>query len=487
MRRAGILLHPTSLPGPGPCGDLGDGATRFLEFLRAAGCSLWQVLPLCPAGGGFSPYASRGARVGGTHLISVDLLQQEGLLGKDEIWPRPRTLGRVDVDALDEWHAPLVLRAAGRAAAADPAGLDAFAAANPAAMDWAVYQVLCRDHGGGWPTFPAPLRDRQPDALARFLETRRADVRAELAAQWLFRRQWDAVHGAARAMGIQIVGDLPIYVAGDGVDVWVYRDLFRWGRDGSADPLSGVPPDYFSPTGQFWGNPMYDWKRHKATGYAWWVARFQDAFALCDTVRVDHFRGFAAAWAVPASARGDARLGAWEKGPGAALFKAVREAHGSLPIIAEDLGVITPDVEALRDGLELPGMKVLQFAFTGGPDHPFLPHNYDSPRWVAYTGTHDNDTARGWYQSAPEGEKHQYRVYAGRDGGEPHWDLIRLAWASVARWAVAPMQDVLGLGSDSRMNTPGLPRGNWTWRAPVLPEDAAWRLRSLSEAYGRLP
>lgn len=487
MRRAGILLHPTSLPGPGPCGDLGDGAYRFLEFLSAAGCSLWQVLPLCPPGGGFSPYASRGARVGGTHLISVDHLVRDGLLRRDEAWPRPRTLGRVDVDALEGWHEPLVLRAAGRAAEEDAAGLDRFAEGNPAAAEWATYSVLCRHSGGGWDSFPAPLRDRNPDALARFADQHRAELRAELAAQWLFRRQWDALHDAARAVGIQIVGDLPIYVAGDGSDVWAHRDLFRWSRSGSADPLSGVPPDYFSPTGQYWGNPMYDWKRHKATNYAWWIARFRDAFALCDVVRVDHFRGFAAAWAVPASARGDAREGSWVQGPGASLFKAVKQAHGSLPIIAEDLGLITPDVIALRDGLELPGMKVLQFAFTGNANHAFLPHNYAGDRWVAYTGTHDNDTARGWYSNAPEGEKHQYRVYAARDGSEPHWDLMRLAWASVAQWAVAPMQDVLGLGAEARMNTPGLAAGNWTWRAPILPDDAASRLRSLAETYGRLP
>ena len=312
-------------------------------------------------------------------------------------------------------------------------------------------------------------------------------IQAELGAQVLFRRQWDALRAQAAARGVQIVGDLPIYVAGDGCDVWANRGLFQTAPDGSLDPLSGVPPDYFSPNGQYWGNPMYDWPKHEQTGYAWWTARFKDAFALCDHVRVDHFRGFAAAWAVPKTALGDARLGAWTPGPGMDVFTAVRDALGDLPIIAEDLGLITPDVEALRDGLGLPGMKILQFAFSGDPDHAFLPHNWAHPRWVAYTGTHDNDTARGWYQSADEETRHRYRVYVARDGSEPSWDLIRLAWSSVARWAVAPMQDVLSLGSEARMNTPGLATGSWTWRCPVLPEHAAWRLRELAETFGRLP
>lgn len=485
MRSAGILLHPTSLPGPGPCGDLGEGAIRFLDWLAAAGCSLWQVLPLNPPGGGFSPYSSQGARAGGTHLISVDLLAAEGLLTQDELTDRPRTLGRVDTTALERWHDPLVLKAGARLARADPEAIQAFVARNAWVLDWALYRALSRQHGGGWESFPPSLSARVPAAIEAARAADEAQISAEIGAQALFRRQWDAVHAAAAERGIRIVGDVPIYVAGDGCDVWANRELFLWNEEGRADPLSGVPPDYFSPLGQFWGNPMYNWKAHARAGYRWWVTRLGEVLSLFDVVRLDHFRGFAGAWAVPASAEGDARQGAWTPAPGKALFKAATRALGSLPLIAEDLGLITPDVEELRDGLGLPGMKILQFGFSGGADHPFLPHNWEHTRWVVYTGTHDNDTARGWYQSSDEGTRHRFRVYMATSGHEPHWDLIRLAWSSVGQWAIAPMQDVLGLGSEARMNTPGLARGNWTWRAPVLPEQAARRLRELTETYGR--
>ncbi len=487
MRSGGILLHPTSLPGPGPCGDLGDGALRFLDWLASAGCGLWQVLPLCPPGGGFSPYSSQGARAGGTHLISVDRLVEEGLLLSREVHPRPRTLGRVDVDALERWHEPLVFQAGLRYAKADPAAIEAFAAANPWAPDWALFRALSRGTEAGWELFSPELQRR--DSLA--LEAARAQhaeaILAELGAQALFRKQWDAVHDAARARGIRIVGDLPIYVSGDGCDVWANRELFLWGEDGHADPLSGVPPDYFSPTGQFWGNPMYDWAQHQRTGFAWWRARFRESLALCDVVRSDHFRAFAACWAVPRAAEGDARLGSWVPVPGEALFRELKSELGPLPIIAEDLGHITEDVHALRDGFELPGMKILQFAFSGTADHAFLPHNWEHPRWVVYTGTHDNDTVRGWYDTADEDTRHRFRTYCWSPGSEPSWDLIRLAWQSTASMAVTPMQDVLGLGSEGRMNTPGLSKGNWRWRCPLLPDQAAHRLRELGDSYGRLP
>lgn len=487
MRSAGILLHPTSLPGPGPCGDLGDGALRFLDWLAAAGCGLWQVLPLCPPGGGFSPYSSQGARAGGTHLISIDRLVTDGLLRWDEVHPRPRTLGRVDVDALERWHEPLVLRAGLRYAGQDPAAIRAFCAANAWAEDWALFRALSRGSDAGWERFSPELQRREPAALARAREQHAEAILAELGAQALFRRQWDALHQAARERKVRIVGDLPIYMSGDGCDVWAHRELFLWGEDGRADPLSGVPPDYFSPQGQFWGNPMYDWAAHKKSGFAWWIARFRESLELCDVVRSDHFRGFSECWAVPRSAQGDARLGSWTPAPGKALFTALRKKLGDLPIIAEDLGHITPDVEALRDGFGLPGMKILQFAFVGDPDHAFLPHNWEHPRWVVYTGTHDNDTVRGWYDSASEEIRHRFRVYNWSSGHEPNWDLIRLAWSSTAAMAVAPMQDVLGLGADGRMNTPGLAKGNWLWRCPLLPEQGAHRLRELAQSYGRTP
>ena len=497
MRRAGILLHPTSLPGDGPCGDLGRGAIAFLDWLAAAGCSLWQVLPLNPTGGGFSPYDSPGAFAGGTHLLSLERLAADGLLSHQELEDRPHGGPRVDRAALEEWHAPRVNKAAQRLVESDPGSVDDFQQRAPWVEDWALYSVLSRHHPGrGWWDFPAPLRERKAAALHRAWKTHGPELKTEIAAQLLFRRQWAELRAAAHARGIQIVGDLPIFVSGTGADSWAHRKLFRWADrvdlpEGEGpwrpDPIAGVPPDYFSPTGQCWGNPLYDWPAHRRSGFQWWVDRFRRTFELVDQVRADHFRGFAATWEIPASAAGDARLGAWRPGPGKALFEAVQGALGQLPIIAEDLGHITPDVHELRDSFGLPGMKILQFAFGGGPDHPFLPHNYPHPRWVAYTGTHDNDTAVGWYRSTSEVERHRFRVYVGRSGEEPGWDLIRLAWSSIARWAIAPMQDVLGLGSEGRMNIPGLAAGNWSWRCTELPHHTAFRLRELSESFGRKP
>lgn len=396
----------------------------------------------------------------------------------------------MDRAALRGWHAPRVAWAADRLARWDPGAVHAFATDNPWARDAARHTALCAAHGvPDWRSLPPRLRDRDPEALADADATHGRAISADLAAQLLFERQWRGVRAAARDRGVRIVGDVPIFVGTGSADVWARRDHFR-GSEGaggwSPDPVTGVPPDYFSPGGQRWGNPHYAWPAHASSGFAWWVDRFRRAFSLADVVRVDHFRGFAAAWEIPASAS-DATGGAWAPAPGDALFRAVRAALGSLPLIAEDLGEITPDVEALRDRLGLPGMKILQFAFGGDADHPFLPHTWGHTAWAAYTGTHDNDTAAGWYATAGDRARHRYRVYTGRDGSEPGWDLIRLAWSSVARLAITPMQDVLGLGSVARMNTPGVPDGNWLWRAPGLPSAAASRLRALAAAYGRLP
>lgn len=492
MRRAGILLHPTSLPGDGPCGDLGDGAYRFLDFLQRAGASLWQILPLNPpSGSGFSPYASPSAFAAGTHLLSVDRLARDGLLPGADLRPPAGPPDRVELDSLEKWHAPLVAAAARRFVQEDPGAVDAFAATHPWVDEWALFRAVTREVGGvGWWQLPRDLQSRKPDALALARDRHAVDIRTEIASQLLFHRQWSELRAAAAARGIQIVGDLPIFVAGDGCDTWVWRDLFRGKRDTHdnwrPDPVTGVPPDYFAKTGQCWGNPHYDWPRHERSGFAWWVDRFRTTFELVDTVRVDHFRGFEAAWEIPASAEGDARLGAWRKAPGRALFEAVRRELGALPLIAEDLGIITPEVETLRDDLGLPGMKVLQFAFGEGPAHVFLPHNYTHPRWVAYTGTHDNDTAVGWYRGTDDVVRHRFRTTVARDGSEPAWDLIRLAWSSIALWSVAPFQDLLSLGNEARMNIPGLMDGNWTWRATDLPDWAADRLREMAWAYGRL-
>lgn len=496
MRAAGILLHPTSLPGPGIAGDLGRGVDRFLDWLQSAGCTLWQVLPLVPPGAGFSPYDSPSATALGTHLLSLDLLVEDGLLPAAALDGRPAPGWRLDTSLVEGWKQPRIDQAADAFVARDPGALVAFAAEHPWVEDWALYVALRTAHDAdGWQDFPAAVRDRRPPALAAARQTHAAAIRRAIAAQVLVHRQWARVRTEARRRNIQIIGDVPIFVSGGSCDVWVHRQLFRGevvphGPSGMprwrANPVTGVPPDYFSPLGQRWGNPHYDWPAHEAEGFAWWLGRLRSVLAHCDLVRIDHFRGFAAAWEISADAP-DATQGSWQEAPGAALFSAVEEALGGLPYIAEDLGVITPDVEALRDGLELPGMKVLQFAWGGNPHHPFLPHMYDHPRWVAYTGTHDTDTAVGWYQSADPKEQHRLRVYCGRDGSEPGWDLVRLAWASTADFAIAPLQDVLGLDSSWRMNVPGEAEGNWGFRAPDLPSWAADRLRSMAEAYGRLP
>ena len=504
MRRAGILLHPTSLPGPGPCGDLGAGARAFLDWLQEAGCGIWQILPLCPPSGDLSPYDSPGAFALGTHLLSIEDLAAEGYLDRSDLEPRPTWAAeRVDNTALVAWHAPLVERAARRLAQDDPAALQAFRDTNDWVEDWALYRAVVAAHGcqRGWWDLPVPLRDRDPDALAAERQRLSAAVDREVAAQLLVHRQWAALRQRATARDIKLVGDIPIFVAGGGADTWAWPRLFRWGQapDGSPqpDPVAGVPPDYFSPLGQRWGNPLYAWDVHRATGFSWWRARIRAALELYDFVRIDHFRGFCAAWAVPARAP-DARTGDWVAGPGRALFDAVAadlrndpppglEPGAHLPIIAEDLGVITPDVETLRDGLRLHGMKILQFAFGGDDNHTFLPHTWSHGRWVAYTGTHDNDTIRGWYDSASDSVRDHVRRYLGRDGSEPHWQLIRLLLSSTASWAVVPLQDVLGLDGHARMNVPGETNGNWLWRATELPIAMAERLGGLIQVYGRRP
>jgi len=491
MRKAGILLHPTSLPGPGPCGDLGAWSIRFLDWLHEAGITTWQVLPLNPPGAGLSPYDSASALAAGTHLLSLDRLVDDGLLRGNELQDRPMGTGRVDEEGLRRWHAPRVALASRRLVAQENAMIDQFGQDNPHLRVWGLFEALRRVHQAqDWQDFPTELANFEPEAIDRAYEQHQGPVRELVAAQWLLQHQWTNLRKEARARGISILGDVPIFVSGGGCDVWSQRHLFRGelGSDGrwAADPVAGVPPDYFSPTGQRWGNPHYAWDAHHAEGFSWWRARLRSALTQCDEVRIDHFRGFAAAWEIPRNAP-DATSGHWSPAPGRALFEAVREELGGLPFIAEDLGVITPDVEALRDELGLPGMKILQFAFGGLDNHPFLPHTWGSSRWVAYTGTHDTDTALGWYKSADPRSQHRYRVYVGRDGSEPGWDLIRLAWSSVADLAIAPLQDVLELDSRSRMNTPGTIEGNWTWRAADLPSHAAWRLRQITETYGRLP
>lgn len=476
-----MLLHPSSLPGPGPIGELGPYAEAFLEWMTQAGLDTWQVLPLHPVGPGQSPYASPSAFAADPRLISVEALVAEGFLDPA---PMPWGQEKADFHAVDTWKLPLLRTAAARVSG-DAACRAYVAAENDWLEDWALYAALARVYGGGWWDWPADAARRK--GLAKLRKEHAALVAEEEGLQFLFHRQWSRLRAIARHRGIRLVGDIPIFVSGDGCDTWAHRDLFRLEPDGRPNPVAGVPPDYFSPLGQRWGNPTYAWERHGSTGYAWWIARLRRELSLVDAVRLDHFRGFCASWSIPA-AEEDARVGRWEPGPGRPLFEALEAALGSpLPVIAEDLGVITPDVADLRDGLRLPGMKVLQFAYGADADHPFLPHNFPHPRWVAYTGTHDNDTAAGWYAAADERTRHRFRITCARDGSDPAWALLREVWASVAETAIAPVQDFLGLGSDARFNTPGAAEGNWGWRLRDLPWQVCGMARTLNEVFGRTP
>jgi 4-alpha-glucanotransferase len=503
-RSAGILLHPTSLPAPHGIGDLGRSAVAFLDFLAEAGQSLWQILPLGPTGYGDSPYQCFSAFAGNALLVSLEQLRDEGLLADGDLEPGedlPRD--RVDFGALVDFKRPLLGKAHATfekvATTERREALERFRAEHAAWLpDFALFAALKRARGGAWYEWDPPLVRREPSALERARDELARDVRAVEFEQWLFFSQWADLRAEARARGIRIMGDIPIFVSHDSADVWAHPELFHLSEDGRPALQAGVPPDYFSATGQLWGTPLYRWDELARAGYAWWVDRLRGVLDLVDLVRLDHFRGFEAYWEVPG---GDptAENGRWVQGPGAALFEALETALGPLPIVAENLGLITPEVEALRRQLGFPGMAVLQFAFGGDdPTSEFLPHNY--PREVvAYTATHDNDTVVGWWtggvgdstRSAEEVEREHSRAlaYVGGDGSEIHWDFLRTLYVSVADTVVVPLQDVLGLGSEARMNLPGSPEGNWRWRfasddlGPGLRE----RLRSLAAVSGRLP
>ncbi len=446
--------------------------------MSQSGLRVWQVLPLHPVGPGHSPYASPSAFAGDWRLISVEELVRVGILEPTAL---PWGTDRMDTESIEGWKQPLV-RLAGRRVSGS-AECRAWVGQQAWLADWALYNALREQTGGGWQGFGA-------DAPTDALRVAHAEaIATEEGVQFLFSTQWAALRADAAARGIRILGDLPLFVSGDGADVWSHRELFQFTGEGAeriANPIAGVPPDYFSPTGQRWGNPTYAWERHRAAGFAWWTERVRRELELVDELRIDHFRGLVANWAIPAEQQ-DARLGAWTAGPGRALFDALEAAApGTLArIVAEDLGDITPEVVDLRESLGLPGMKVLQFAFGTDATHPFLPHNFVGTNWVVYTGTHDNNTALGWYESAGEVVQQRFRTYVGRDGSNAVWALLREAWASVASTAIAPMQDVLGFGSGARMNVPGESRGSWAWRLRDLPWDRCGMMRSLSEVYAR--
>jgi 4-alpha-glucanotransferase len=483
-RSAGILLHPTSLPGPYGVGELGPEALEFVEFLRRGGQRIWQVLPLGPTGAGGSPYSAYSAFAGNPLLISTERLIEDGLIPDAPESPAGRVDYRSVIPAKSER-----LRAAYRRARPGK-DFEAFREEHRVWLeDYALYAALrTRFDGLPWTAWESGLRDREPEALARAREELEEEVRYHEFVQYLFFEHWGEVKEAANDAGIEVIGDIPIFVSHDSADVWANRDLFYLDESGDPTVVSGVPPDYFSETGQLWGNPLYRWERVREDGYAWWVQRMRMALTLYDAVRVDHFRGFSAYWEIPAGEE-TAKGGRWVEGPGERLFEALDRSlstGGELPIIAEDLGEITPDVEELRDALGLPGMKVLQFAFSH-PENPFLPHNYTSDDWVVYTGTHDNDTTAGWWASASGEERDFARRYLGREFVSV-WDLIRLAYSSVARRAVVPMQDALELGTGAKMNLPGTGEGNWEWRlesAAALSPGLANRLWNLAELYGR--
>lgn len=508
-RFSGILLHPTSLPGPHGVGDIGPAAKRFVDFLVEAGQSLWQLLPLGPTGYGDSPYASFSSFAGNPLLISLDSLVEAGDLARSDLAPVPAFPPRyVDYGWAISWKLPLLERGARRfldhASAERRAAYERFCAESAGWLnDYSLFMAVkeefdarARASGTGgamWNNFwDADIALREPEAVLRWSVERREKIEIQKVWQFYFSTQWQELRAYANGRGVRLIGDIPIFVAPDSVDVWANRELFHLDERGRPTVVAGVPPDYFSSTGQLWGNPLYDWQAMRADGFSWWIRRMRGALAQVDIVRIDHFRGFEAYWEVPAG-MATAEKGRWVKAPGEELFATLRSAIGELPVMAEDLGVITPEVVALRDRFGFPGMKVLQFAFEPkgsglSAENPFLPHNYVADS-VVYTGTHDNDTTLGWYRTRSDAERDLVRRYLARDDHDIVWDLIRLALSSVARYAIIPLQDLLVLDSDARTNRPSTVGGNWCWRydPKQIGPWAAGRLREMTELYGRAP
>lgn len=494
-RTSGVLLHPTSLPGPFGAGDIGPAAHTFLEFLARAGQCWWQMLPIGPGGAGNSPYDSMSTFAGNPLLVSLELLARDGLLRADEI-TAPRALGRGKARYTDtaRFREPRLRRAFqrfdGRADPADRRRLEAFQAKSAAWLpDYALFRALKRaQRGTPWPRWERSLRLHHVRALARARRDLATEIRFHEFVQLAFDDQWRELRLRAAQHGIRLLGDVPMFVAHDGADVWANQDLFFLDREGQRSVVAGVPPDAFSSTGQLWGNPLYRWSVMHDRGFRWWIARLSATLERFDAVRLDHFIGFRRYWEVPAGARSAVR-GRFVRVPGEALFEHVSRALGALPFIAEDLGIVTDEVRSLRDRFALPGMRVLQFGFDSDEPNEYLPHRFPH-RSVVYTGTHDNDTSASWL-SGRAGAARRARVkhYTGAVGAEPWWDLVRLALASVANTAIFPLQDLLGLGNVARMNVPGTRRGNWEWRfgAEQLAPSLADRMAELCATYERTP
>jgi 4-alpha-glucanotransferase len=494
QRESGVLLHPTSLPGPHGIGDFGTAAFRFVDWLAAAGQRLWQVMPLGPTGFGDSPYASSSAFAGNPMLISLEWLAGDGLLDQGDLADAPHFNARhVAFTDVTEWKQAKLRRAWDRfragAAGGYRADLAAFSEAEDRwVRDFALFLAVKDAHGrDAWQYWDPSIRSREPEAIEAWSARLVDEIRYHTFVQFLFARQWRELRRYANDRGVRIIGDIPIFVAEDSADVWTNQRQFKLDERGRPTEVAGVPPDPFSATGQRWGNPVYNWPVMRETGYAWWVDRIRTALTQVDIIRIDHFRGFAAAWMVPAT-DDTAQNGHWEIAPGGEIFAAIRRELGDVPFIIEDLGVITPDVITLREIFEFPGMSVLQFAFDGDPTNVYLPHNYVRNS-VVYTATHDNQTTVGWFQTRPDHERVAVQRYLGRDGSDIAWDMIRMALASPANTAIVPMQDILRLDDSARMNVPGQPVGNWSWRYTddQLDFGLAAGLRELTTTYGRLP
>ncbi|XP_024006681.1 4-alpha-glucanotransferase DPE1, chloroplastic/amyloplastic isoform X2 [Eutrema salsugineum] len=481
-RRAGVLLHPTSFRGPHGIGDLGEEAFRFIDWLHSTGCSVWQVLPLVPPDEGGSPYAGQDANCGNTLLISLDELVKDGLLMKDEL-PQPIDADCVNYQIADKLKTPLITKAAKRLIGGNgelKSKLQDFRT-DPSISCWledAAYFAAIDNtlNAYSWFEWPEPLKNRHLSAMEAIYQSQK--------------EFWQKVREYAQSKGVNIMGDMPIYVGYHSADVWANKKHFLLNRKGFPLLVSGVPPDLFSETGQLWGSPLYDWKAMETDHYSWWVNRLRRAQDLYDECRIDHFRGFAGFWAVSSEAK-VATVGRWKVGPGKSLFDAISSGVGKIKIIAEDLGVITRDVVELRKSIGAPGMAVLQFAFGGGADNPHLPHNHEVNQ-VVYSGTHDNDTIRGWWDNLDQEEKSKAMKYLSiAEEDDISWALIQVAFSSIAQTAIIPMQDILGLGSCARMNTPATEVGNWGWRIPSSTsfdhlKTESVKLRDLLSLYGRL-
>ncbi|MEH2348237.1 MAG: 4-alpha-glucanotransferase [Nostoc sp.] len=495
-RSSGILLHPTSFPSRFGVGDLGLEAYRFIDFLKESHQQYWQVLPLGPTGYGNSPYMCYSAMAGNPLMISPEKLRDEGLLSEEDFANLPGfPVEKVDFDRVVPIKIGLLKKACenfrANATPIQQKEFEGFCDSKAYWLDnYALFMALKDAHNGAsWHTWEPEFVKRKPEALAQVEDRLNGDIFYYKFVQFEFFRQWSDLKSYANMRGIDIIGDIPIYVSHDSADVWANPDIFCLDEEtGVAAQMAGVPPDYFSATGQLWGNPVYNWEELQKQDFKWWVQRFEAMLDYVDIIRIDHFRGFEAYWSVPKGEE-TAMNGKWVEAPGDAFFAVIREKLGKLPVLAEDLGVITPEVEALRDKYEFPGMKVLQFAFGSDPENPFLPFNY--PRnAVVYTGTHDNDTTVGWFNSASDNEKHNLWLYLGCISPEGiQWDLIRLALSSIANQAIIPLQDILGLGNEARMNFPSIAEGNWEWRyqSGALREELGDRLKVLTRLNRRAP